>query len=425
MRRRFTIATDFAILSQKGLAMHHAPTKTDKEVNMFKRIVTTLAGLTALLITTAVGAADPVKIGFSHSKTGIFAAAATSQLQSYELWREQLNAVGGLDIAGTRRKIEFIHYDDQSNSGKAVQIYEKLITDDKVDLLLAPWGTSLHFAIVGVISRYKFPVVGNTAASVQLRDLKAGNIWFPTSLFPDRQSVELAKLLKKQGVTSAALITNQLPYTQENKKFVVPALKEAGIKLLVNEDYPPNIKDMTALLTKVKKAKPQAVLAYTYPGDAVLYVKGAREVGLNAATQVVLLGPQYDFFAKIFGPTRNGLVTMGHWTPLRKDWPTAKVFFDDFKARWKTNADYLDAPLAYMSVQILQQAVAKAGLDKNKLRQVISSTTFKSINGPVRFKGVENIALPTMISQIQNGQQHIVWPPDQATSKIIAKPAWK
>ena len=82
MRRRFTIATDFAILSQKGLAMHHAPTKTDKEVNMFKRIVTTLAGLTALLITTAVGAADPVKIGFSHSKTGIFAAAATSQLQS-------------------------------------------------------------------------------------------------------------------------------------------------------------------------------------------------------------------------------------------------------------------------------------------------------------------------------------------------------
>ena len=392
---------------------------------MFKRMIRTLAGLATLLTATAVGAADPVKIGFSHSKTGIFAPAATSQLQSYELWREQVNARGGLNVAGTKRKIEFVHYDDQSNSGKAVQIYEKLITDDKVDLLLSPWGTSLHFAIVGVIERYKFPVVGNTAASVQLRDLKAGNIWFTTSLFPDRQSVELAKLLKQQGVTSAALITNLLPYTQENKKFVVPALKKAGIKLLVNEDYPPNIKDMTALLSKVKKAKPDAVLAYTYPGDAVLYVKGAREVGLNAATQVVLLGPQYDFFAKIFGSARNGLLTMGHWTPLRKDWPAAQKFFDDFKARWKSNTDYLDGPLAYMSVQILEQAVAKAGLDKNKLRQVISSTTFNSINGPVKFKGVENIALPTMISQIQNGQQHIVWPADQATSKIIAKPAWK
>ncbi len=121
-------------------------------------------------------AADPIKIGFSHSKTGIFAPAATSQLQSYELWREQVNARGGLDVAGTRRPVEFVSYDDQSNTGKAVQIYEKLITDDKVDLLLAPWGTSLHFAIVGVIERYQFPVVGNTAASVQLRELKAGNI---------------------------------------------------------------------------------------------------------------------------------------------------------------------------------------------------------------------------------------------------------
>ena len=392
---------------------------------MLKQTLAAILGVTALSFAAPATAAESIKIGFSHSKTGIFAPAATSQLQSYKLWREQVNARGGLDVAGTRRPIEFIVYDDQSNSGKAVQIYEKLITNDKVDLLLSPWGTSLHFAIAGVIARYKFPVIGNTAASVQLREIKAGNIWFPTSAFPDRQSTELTKLLKTQGVTTAALITNQLPYTQENKKFIVPELKKAGIKLLVNEDYPPNVKDLTAVLTKVKNAKPDVVLAYTYPGDAVLYMKGAREVGVNATTQVVLLGPQYDFFAKIFGPARNGLVTMGHWTPLRTDWPTAKTFFDAFKARWKTNADYLDAPLAYMSVQILEQAVAKAGLDKNKLRKVISSTTFKSINGPVRFEGVQNVALPTMISQIQNGQQHIVWPPNQATSKIIAKPAWK
>ncbi len=239
---------------------------------MLKRILTAVAGVAALAAATPANAAEPIKIGFSHSKTGIFAPAATSQLQSYELWREQVNARGGLDVAGARHPVEFVVFDDQSNTGKAVQIYEKLITDDKVDLLLAPWGTSLHFAITGVIERYKFPLVGNTAASVQLRDIKAGNIWFPTSLFPDRQSVELAKLLKSQGVATAALITNQLPYTQENKKFIVPELKKAGIKLLVNEDYPPNVKDLTALLNKVKNAKPDAVLAYTYPGDAVLYM---------------------------------------------------------------------------------------------------------------------------------------------------------
>ena len=392
---------------------------------MFKRLIAAAAGLAALAAATATQAADPIKIGFSISKTGLFAQAATSQLQTYELWREQVNARGGLNIAGVKRNIEFVFYDDQSNSAKAVQIYEKLITDDKVALLLAPWGTSLHFAIAGVIERYKFPVIGNTAASVQLRELKAGYIWFPTSSFPDKQSAVIASLLKSQGVKSAALVTNQLPYTQENKKFILPALKKAGIELLVNEDYPPNVKDFTPLLTKVKNAKPDAVLAYTFPADSVLYVNGAREVGLNTKIQVVLLGPQYDFFAKIFGAGRNGILTMGHWTPLRTDWPTAKGFYDAFRERWKTDPDFLDAPLVYMSVEILEQAVATAGTDREKLRKTIATATFNTINGPARFEGVDNVLLPAMISQIQNQQQHIVWPPDQATSKVIVKPAWK
>ncbi len=105
---------------------------------MLKRILTAIAAVVALSVVAPAFAADPVKIGFSHSKTGIFAPAATSQLQSYELWREQVNARGGLDVAGTKRPVEFVVFDDQSNTGKAVQIYEKLITDDKVDLLLAP-----------------------------------------------------------------------------------------------------------------------------------------------------------------------------------------------------------------------------------------------------------------------------------------------
>ena len=392
---------------------------------MLKRIFVAAAGAAALVMAYAVQAADPVKIGFSISKTGLFAQAATSQIQTYELWREQVNAEGGLDVAGTRRKIEFTFYDDQSNPGKAVQIYEKLITDDKVDLLLAPWGTSLHLAIAGVIERYKFPVIGNTAASVQLRQLKAGYIWFPTSSFPDKQSVQIASLLKSRGVATVGLVTNQLPYTQENKKFVLPALKSEGIELVVDEDYPPDVKDMTAVLTKVKNAKPDAVLAYTYPADAVTYMNGAREVGLDQRVQVVLLGPQYDFFGKIFGAARNGIFTMGHWTPLRTDWPTAKAYYDAFKARWKTDPDFLDAPLVYMSVEILQQAVAKAGLDRAKLRQTIGSETFATINGPARFEGVENVLLPAMISQIQDQQQHIVWPPKERTAEAIDKPAWK
>src|SRR5580704_2834939 len=84
-------------------------------------------GLAACAIGNAQ-AADPVKIGFSLPLTGIFAPAAPSQRNAYELWREQVNAKGGLDVAGTKRMVEFVSYDDQSDPGQAVKIYEKLIT---------------------------------------------------------------------------------------------------------------------------------------------------------------------------------------------------------------------------------------------------------------------------------------------------------
>ena len=91
-----------------------------------------------------------------------------------------------MDVGGIKRKVEFVTYDDQSKPEQAVRIYEKLITDDKVDLLLAPWGTPFHISIAPVLEKYKFPMVGNTAASVALRQVKPGYIWFPTSAIPDR-----------------------------------------------------------------------------------------------------------------------------------------------------------------------------------------------------------------------------------------------
>src|SRR5499426_2163200 len=109
-----------------------------------KRLITTMAvaALIAVAGLATAQAADPVRIGFSIAKTGIFAQAAPSQLNAYELWKEQVNAGGGLDIGGSeKRPIEFVVYDDQSNPTEAVRIYEKLVNEDKVDLLLAPWGT--------------------------------------------------------------------------------------------------------------------------------------------------------------------------------------------------------------------------------------------------------------------------------------------
>ncbi len=391
---------------------------------MLKTILAAAVAALTVIGSAAAQTAPPIKIGYALAKTGLFAAAAKSQIDAYELWREQVNAKGGLDVAGTRRMIEFVSYDDQSNPANTVKDYEKLITDDKVELLLAPWGTPMHFALAPLLERYGFPMVGNTAASVQIRDIKPGNLWFTTSAVPDKMAVEIVKLAKENNVKSAAILANVLPLAKEIKSFLIPELKKAGIKLVVNEDYPPDIKDMTAMLTEVKREKPQAVFVLSYPEDTVLYSKQAKEIGIDAPLQWLVVGPAIPFYRQMFGASAEGVVTMGHWSPARKEWPRAKPFYDAWVKKYHEEPDYLDSVLGYMSCEILEQAVAKAGTDHAKLRHVISTETFQTINGPVKFKGVENVITPTSFLQIQHGTLQLIWPKSIATAPFEPKKGW-
>lgn len=383
---------------------------------MRRSFAAALAALVLMAGASLSWAADPVRIGFSIAQTGLFSQAAPSQMTAYEMWRDEVNAAGGLDVAGELRMVEFVYYDDESDPSKSAQIYEKLITDDKVDLLIAPWGTPSHLAIAGVLEAHGFPMVGNTAASVAIREVAPGNIWFPTSAIPDKIGPQLAAFAKSAGVTKVAVIANLLPFAQENLQFLIPALESEGIEVAVNESYPPDIADMTPLLVKIKESGVDGVIALSYPADSFLYQGQATELGITAPFQFLLVGPTISAFADAFGDGANGLVTLGHWSPYQDAWPRAKPFYDAYVARYAMRPDYLDTALAYMSLEILQQAVATAGLDKDKLREAISTQTFDTINGPVKFEGVENVVTPTAFLQLQNGEMHLVWPAEVATA---------
>lgn len=386
-----------------------------------KKIVSLFTLLAGAIALCTAQAADPVRIGYSIAKTGLFAQAAPSQVTAYELWASQVNEAGGLDVAGERRPVELVWFDDESDPAKSAQIYEKLISDDKVDLLLAPWGTPHHLNVAGVVERHGFPMVGNTAASVAIREVQPGNIWFPTSAIPDRIGPELAAMAKESGVSSVAIIANVLPFAQENLQFLVPALEAAGITVALNESYPPDIADMTGLLTQIKAADVDGVIALSYPADSFLYMGQAREIGIDAPFQFLLVGPTIAAFEGAFGEFADGIVTLGHWSPHQDKWSRAQPFFDAYVAAYDMKPDYLDTALAYMSCEILQQAVAEAGLDHDKLRELISSSSFDTINGEVKFDGVENAVTPTAFLQLQGGDMHLVWPGDIATSEYKAR----
>jgi branched-chain amino acid transport system substrate-binding protein len=128
-------------------------------------------------------------------------------------------------------------------------------------------------------------------------------------------------------------------------------------------------------------------------------------------------------FRKMLGPSAEVILTLGFFSPHQKKFPGESNFYLDYKKRFGDEPDYTMSPLTYLSCQIVEQAVAKAGLDRERLRSTIASTTFDTIVGPMSFKGVR-ASVPAMVSQIQDGEIQILWPAEYATSTYRPKPDW-
>lgn len=379
----------------------------------------------AVLLPTVGRAAAPVRIGFSMAQTGSLAVASASQSQAYELWREQVNSRGGLNIAGAgKRPVEFVVYDDQSQGARAAQIYERLINTDKVDLLLAPYATAMHLGIVPVLERLRRPVISNTVGTTQIRSANS-RFMFLTQPLPDIWGEAVVEMMKSLGVKRIAVTGVQLPFAIEFKKAAVPAIEKAGLSIVFNEDYSPDIKDMTTLISGVKAQNPDFLLGCAYLNDSVTLINHARELGLRADYQFIMLGPSQRSFIDRLGSNADGIISLGFWSRNAKT-PGTKEFFEAYRKRWNMDPDDKDTTVAYASAQILEQVVGKAGLDPDKLRQGLATEKFETIIGPVKYNQQNvNDHIPAGFTQIQSGVNEVVWPAQLATAKIQKKSAWK
>lgn len=382
------------------------------------------AGLLAMQFPSTASAKDVITIGFAMNLTGREAPQAAGHMQAYELWAEMVNEKGGLHIPeyGKRIPVKFVYYDSKSEPATAVRIYEKLINEDKVDVIFTPQGTSSHFAIAPLAEKYKIPMVGSTAASVKIRDLKTRYFWF-TSPLADRYMRALVDLVKSVGAKSVAIIYAQELFPRENLQFLDPYVKQAGLEVVVHKDYPVGEKDLTSLLAEIKTKGPDAVLALCYVPGSFTMTTQAQEIGLNPKLFYQLIGPAVVAYEPKFGAAADGIACMGHWSPKLK-FPGAKEFYDRFVAKFNVKPDYLNSVLAFIAAQVMQQAIEKVGLDREKLRDAIAGNEFQTINGTIRYEGVES-TIPGMVLQYQQGEKEIIWPPEHATAKpLYPKPAW-
>ena len=373
-----------------------------------------------------VSAKDSIRFGYSMALTGVLSPNAQGPVEAYAVWHETVNKRGGIFVReeGKKLPVEMVFNDDQSEPDRAVRTYEKLITQDKVDLILPPIATPNHFAVAPLAAKYKIPLVGSTASSVKLRDMKNDWFWF-ISYMPDAQARAVADFLRDLKIKTVAVAYLQEMFPKENLQFLEPYLKEAGINVVVLKDYPTAEKDLKTLLSQIKANNPEAVIYLSYPSDTFTIVTQSQELGLNPKFMFNLIGPFVVAFKPKFGPAVEGIAGMGNWSPKQKTFGN-KEFVDAFQAKYKKLPDPTLSTLAYMACQIMEQAIEKAGsLDRQKLRDYIAANEFQTVQGTVKFQGSENIKAVAGILQWQQGVTEVIWPKSIATAKpLYPKPAW-
>jgi len=381
--------------------------------------------LAAAVLGAPVLAQDaPVRIGYAIARTGPASAGAqVSQEPNYLLWAEQVNAAGGLDVKGKKRRIELIGHDDRSEVETCVRTFEKLMGSDKVDLVLPPWGSAFNFAVAPLANRFQYPLLAPTALSRKLIDM---NLPYFFSLLqqPDKMMGALVDMLVANGVKSVAIVYMDDLFGLENFAALNGALKKTQIQVLERKSYPLGVKDLGPVLRGIKDMNPDAFIGITYPPDTLLVSRQSREISFNPKFFYASVGTAFQLYKNVMQANTEGVVGMGSWNT--KTSADAKAYFDAHVKKFNKEPDRWASGHCWAGLQILQQAVSKAGLDRKALREQIATSEFKTILGPMRFEGSENASVPGTVSQWQSGEFEVVWPTNRATAKLmVPKPAWK
>jgi branched-chain amino acid transport system substrate-binding protein len=367
----------------------------------------------------------PVRIGYAMARTGPWSVGAqTSQEPNYLLWAEQVNAAGGLDVKGTKRRIELISSDDQSNIETCVRTYEKLMGSDKVDLVLPPWGSNANFAVAPLANRFQYPFLAPTALSRRLVEMKLP-YFFLLLQQPKPMMDALVDMLKANGARSVAVIYVDDLFGLENYAALKVALAGSGINIVEDKSYPLGVKDLSPVLRGMKDKNPDAFIGLTYPPDTILASRQSKEIGFNPKFFYASVGTAFQLYRNVMQAGAEGVLGMGSWNS--KTSPAAKAYFDAHVKKFGAakEPDRWASGATWAGLEILTAAVAKVGLDKKAIRDFVAGTTHKTILGDIRFQGSENVGVPGTVGQWQKGEFEVVWPRNRATAPLNAsKPAW-
>ncbi|WP_424629781.1 amino acid ABC transporter substrate-binding protein [Bradyrhizobium sp. SYSU BS000235] len=366
---------------------------------------------------TAASAEDVIRFGAPLPLTGPLAPEAIKQQQGYDLWAEQANKAGGISVGGKKYKVEIVYADYQSNTPRAVQTSEQMITQNNVNFLFGAFGSGAAKAASSVSEKYKVPTIAATASSAQVYD-QGYKYLFGTFTPNDTLTTPLTQIVKAKApdVKKVAILARNdlfpLAIAQEMEK----SAKANGIEVVYFEKYAINTLDHSATLSQIKSLAPQWIFVTGYINDLLLVRKQMADQQIKATVVSMIAGPAYQEFIDAAGQTAENVTSAAWWHPAAqysgKDiFGTTANYVKLFREKYKSDPDYAQAS-ASVSGALFQMAIERAGsIDRDKVRDELAKMNEMTFWGPVKFGPTGQInSLEPPVFQIQGGKAIVLSP---------------
>jgi len=372
------------------------------------------------------GASDgSIQIGTSLPLTGEFSQPGTAAEEGYQVWKEMVNADGGL----LDRDIELVIKDDASNQNTIVSDYNALIAQDKVDLLLGTFSSLLNLPASAVAEKNQMLFVEPAGGSPEMftRDFKF--LFFAQQATSDKQGKVFAEyvaaLPEDQRPQTAAYPTLDDPFAAPNVAGIQAILEAAGIETVYEETYAIDTKNFDTIVNAMKSADPDLVVHGAQFEDGVGLTRSMLKADFTPEmfyeTNAPSFGAQY---ADAIGvENTEGIVYAVSHSP-DADTPGNAEFVAKYEEMYGTAEVPEDAADAYAAGQVLQAAVEAVGdiEDQEAMGDWLRENEVETILGPLSWNDDGSPTGDFLIGQWQDGKAQIVLPPDAATAEI--KPGW-
>jgi branched-chain amino acid transport system substrate-binding protein len=377
-------------------------------------------------------AQDKIRIGWVQSKTGPNAGgAATTTLPNYELWVKEVNAAGGIMLKSADKKVplEVVEYDDRSNSEEAVRAIERLITQDKVDFVLAPWGTALNLAVGPTLNKHGYPHLAFTAVTDKAPELakRWPNAFFflgTSASYAEGLMAQLAALRKEGKIgDKIAMVSVADGFGIDLSGAARKVAEKHGFKLVYDKAYPLGTQDLAPVLSEIKALNPDVFVAFSYPPDTLMLTEQARVAGLNPKVFYTGVGTAFPIYKNKVAGNVDGVMGIGG---VNFDSAQIKDYFARHKAAIGREPDRWASAVTYAGLQAFQQAIERVGkIDRAAVIAELKKGTYDTIVGPMSL-ATQMYEHNWLVGQWQDGEFYAVAPDRSGARKVaVPKPAWK